>query len=143
MDWSNGFRFGEMMKHVIKPEDNPNVMVHTLSVTETKKDGEEENVTYSDEVTTAIEMSTEDFVTKAGEWQGVEDGYIKVDSHTVKALVQAGDHLYVINHSGRVRKDSWGSNLVNGGKTDKIAIASLTDIPDAYWENLGIERPAL
>lgn len=143
MDWSNGFRFGEMMKHVIKPEDNPSVTVLDLSVTETKKDGEEENVTYSDEVTTATVMSTEDFVAKAGDWQGVEDGYIKVDSHTVKALVQAGDHLFVISHSGRVRKDSWGSNLVNGGKTDKIAISGLAEIPDAYWENLGIERPVL
>lgn len=143
MDWSNGFRFGEMMKHVIKPEDNPSVTVHNLSVTETKKEGEDEAVTYTDEVTTPTEISLEDFVAKAGDWQGVEDGYIKVDTHTVKALVQAREHMYVINHSSRVRKDSWGSNLVNGGGTDKIAIAALSEIPDAYWENLGIERPAI
>lgn len=143
MDWSDGFEFSEMMNHVIKLKDNPNVTVLNLLVTETKKDGEEEIVTYSDEVAMAAEISTKNFVTMAGGWQGVEDGYITVDSHTVRALVQVGDYLYVISHSSRVCKDSWGSNLVNGGKTDRIAISGLAEIPDAYWENLGIERPAV
>ncbi|HTB48752.1 MAG TPA: hypothetical protein VK712_01580 [Verrucomicrobiae bacterium] len=143
MDWSGGFRFGEMMKHVIKPEDNPTVKVHFLAVTETKKEGEEETVTYTDEVTTPTEVSLEGFVTKAGDWQGVEDGYIKVDSHTVKALVQAGEYVYAISHSGRVVKSSWGSDLANGGKTDKISIAALSEVPDSYWQSLGVERPSV
>ena len=141
MDWSDGFHFVEMMKHVIKPEHNPTLTVHMLSVIETKKDGETVNITYSDEIKTPTEIRIEDFIAKAGNWQGVEDGYIKVDSHSVQALIQSGGYLYVINHSGRVRKNSWGSSLVNGGKTDKIALVSLSEIPDAYWDNLGMARP--
>lgn len=142
-DWSGRWRFDEMLEHVIKAEDNPTVNVLTLTVTETKKQGEEEIVTYSDEVDTPTEMSYEDFVKKAGEWQGVEGGYIEVDSHTVETVLRAGDYLYVINHSGKVVKSSWGSDLFHSAKTDKISISSLAEIPDTYWENLGIERPTL
>lgn len=143
MDWSNGFRFGEMMERSIKPGDNSSITVHSLSVEEIRIDGGDKEVTYSDKISTAVEVNTKDFVARAGGWKGVEAGYIKVDSHAVRALVQVGDYLYVIIHASTVRKDSRGSSLVNGGKTDKIAIASLADIPDAYWKSLDIEPPIL
>lgn len=142
-DWSSGLRFGEMMEHVIKADGNPTLNVLSLMVNETEKDGEEEMVTYTDEVTSPTEMSYEDFINKAGKWQGVEDGYIKVDTHSTRAVVQAGDHLYVISHSSEVVKSTWGSDLYHRGKTDKISLASLAEVPDTYWQSHGIERPIL
>ena len=143
-DWSGDWQFDEMLEYVIDPQDTPVVTVLSLAVVEAKKQGGEEAVTYTDEVVSPIEMLYEEFAEKAGTWRGAENGRITVDSHTARAVVRAGSYLYVISHTSRLVKNIFGrSDPHANGKTDKIAISGLSQLPDAYWANLGLKRPVL
>lgn len=141
MDLSNGFGFAEMMEYALAAEDDQVVTMCSLSVTETKKTGNDEVVTYADELGEPAEISLADLIARAAEWRGVEGTSIKVDSHRVKAVMGLGRYMYVVKHVNIVCKDVWGSYLVSGGTVDKIALSGLSQLPDAYWKQLGIPRP--
>lgn len=141
MDLSNGFGFAEMMEYALAAEGDQVVTMCSLSVTETKKTGNDEVVTYADELDEPAEISLADLIARAAEWRGVEGTSIKVDSHRVKAVMGLGRYMYVVKHVNRVCKDAWGSYLVSGGTVDKIALSGLSQLPDAYWKQLGIPRP--
>lgn len=141
--WPNGWFFVDMAEEVLPVEPNTKeaITVHSLTVRSTKKQDEGDVVVNSTHIADKTKL-TVDQLTKQGEF-GKDFTDRKIDKHNISGLVQVGEYLYVLRHTTEIRSNAFNRFLFTDGKTDKIAIDKLAEIPDSYWESIGIDRPQI
>lgn len=115
-----------------------------LSVVETENYGWGDIVvTHSGGAEVASDVALGSFVADARTWHGVDmQGSIVADERVAKAVIRVRNFVYVIHHSSKVVDRLFDDvDLYESGLTDKIAVDTLAEIPDSYWECLGLEKP--
>jgi hypothetical protein len=147
LDWMHGPELRDVVKHALEirgTDANPAIRVLSMTVREANHEADQETETYNDNLEDVTYMNLDAFIARAATWQSVGNrGQMLADMHSVKVVVRVGDFIHVIRHTSKMIQQPLGTNLSKTCKWDKIPVVALSEMPDAYWDGLGIARPTV
>lgn len=114
------------------------VKIHTLSTTESEDEGADGLALDAAATMEPTSCDLQDFIKLAVELQALGDnGKVLADSRSVQAIIEANGSIFVIN--SMIHRSQYRQSIET--KSDKIALEAIAELPDAYWESVGMKPP--